>query len=273
AALYRMVLSIGRPYNANAQLGWVALLTAADHLPSRAKFLAAGDTALVVEFGDRVEPRLSALVLALARRLEAAAIFGVVETVPTFRSLMVHYDPLRISNAELKQKLAPLLANLPVSERSGRRWRLPACYDASLGLDLAEVAQRTGLSEAEVVERHSGTAFQVYMVGFLPGFAYLGGLPPELELPRRENPRLKVEAGSIAIAMAMSVIYSIESPGGWNILGRTPVRLWDLARNPAALVSAGDQVSFEPVSLAEYDGLAAKARAGELRLLPQPHSA
>jgi KipI family sensor histidine kinase inhibitor len=268
-----MVLSIGQPYNANAQLGWVAVLTAADHLLPRAKFLAAGDTALVVEFGDRVEPRLSALVLALARRVEAAAIFGVVETVPTFRSLMVHYDPLRISNAELKQKIAPLLASLPVSESAGRHWRLPACYDASLGLDLAEVAHRTKLSVAEVVARHSGTAFQVYMVGFLPGFAYLGGLPPELELPRRENPRLKVEAGSIAIAMAMSVIYSIESPGGWNILGRTPVRLWDLARNPAALVSAGDQVSFEPVSLAEYDGLAAKARAGELRLLPQPHSA
>jgi inhibitor of KinA len=111
------------------------------------------------------------------------------------------------------------------------------------------------------------------MVGFLPGFAYLGGLPQELELPRRENPRLKVEAGSIAIAMAMSVIYSIESPGGWNILGRTPARLWDLGRDPAALVSAGDQVSFEPVSLREYQALAAQARAGELRVTPQSQRA
>ncbi|RPI43406.1 MAG: carboxyltransferase domain-containing protein, partial [Hyphomicrobiaceae bacterium] len=102
----------------------------------------------------------------------------------------------------------------------------------------------------------------------LPGFAYLGGLPAELELPRRENPRIKVEAGSIAIAMAMSVIYSIESPGGWNILGRTPVALWDLRRQPAALLNAGDQISFQPVSLREFDALAARARAGELSLTP-----
>jgi inhibitor of KinA len=243
-------------------------LTTADHLPLGAKFLAAGDTALVVEFGDRVDPHISALVLALARRLEAAAVAGVVETVPTFRSLMVHYDCLQISNAELKRRIAPLLPNLQASPQAGRRWRLPACYDQSLGPDLAEVAQRTGLSVAEVVERHASAAFQVYMVGFLPGFAYLGGLPPELELPRRENPRLKVEAGSIAIAMAMSVIYSIESPGGWNILGRTPVRLWDLRREPAALVSPGDQVSFEPIALGRYEELAAQAEAGELRLAP-----
>jgi inhibitor of KinA len=268
-----MLLSMGEPYNVNGQLGWVAALTAADHLPQRPKFLAAGDAALVVEFGDRVDRHISALVLALARRVEGAAIGGVVETVPTFRSLMVHYDPLRIGNAALKQRLEPLLANLQASESGGRHWRLPACYDTSLGLDLAEVADRTGLKVPQVIERHSGALFRVYMVGFLPGFAYLGGLPQELELPRRENPRLKVEAGSIAIAMAMSVIYSIESPGGWNILGRTPARLWDLGRDPAALVSAGDQVSFEPVSLREYQALAAQARAGELRVTPQSQRA
>lgn len=243
-------------------------MTAAEHSTARPQFLAAGDTALVVEFGDRVDPHLSALVLALARRIEAAAIPGVVESVPTFRSLMVHYDPLQISNAELKGRITPLLAHLKATQRAGRRWQLPACYDASLGLDLAEVADRTSLSVAEVVERHSTTSFQVYMVGFLPGFAYLGGLPAELELPRRENPRIKVEAGSIAIAMAMSVIYSIESPGGWNILGRTPVALWDLRRQPAALLNAGDQISFQPVSLREFDALAARARAGELSLTP-----
>ena len=126
---------------------------------------------------------------------------------------MVHYDPLTISNAELQARIKPLLSMLAGTVSAGRHWRLPACYDAKLGLDLAEVAGRTGLSEAEVVVRHSTAPFRVYMVGFLPGFAYLGGLPAALELPRRENPRLKVEAGSIAIAMAMSVIYSIESPG------------------------------------------------------------
>jgi inhibitor of KinA len=248
-------------------------LTAAERLPHRPRFLAAGDTALVVEFGDRVEAEMSARVLALARRVETAAIAGLIETVPTFRSLMVHYDPLIISNQELRARLAPLLQDLSGEVPAGRHWRLPACYDPSLGLDLAEVAERTGLSAADVVEAHSGAPFRVYMVGFLPGFAYLGGLPAALELPRRENPRLKVDAGSIAIAMAMSVIYSIDSPGGWNVLARTPVRLWDLRRDPAALVSAGDTVSFAPVSRAEYDALAGKARAGELRLTPQPHDA
>ena len=124
-----------------------------------------------------------------------------------------------------------------------------------------------------MVARHSTAPFRVYMVGFLPGFAYLGGLPAALELPRRENPRLKVEAGSIAIAMAMSVIYSIESPGGWNILARTPVALWDLRRAPSALVSAGDRVSFAPISRAEYEELAGKARAGELRMSPHTQDA
>jgi len=248
-------------------------LTAAEHLPQRPKFLAAGDTAMVVEFGDRVEPEMSARVLALARRVEAAAIAGVVETVPTFRSLMVHYDPLTITNQQLRIRLAPLLEELSGQVAAGRHWRLPACYDPSLGLDLAEVAERTGLSAANVVAAHSGAPFRVYMVGFLPGFAYLGGLPTALALPRRENPRLKVDAGSIAIAMAMSVIYSIDSPGGWNVLARTPVRLWDLRRDPAALVSAGDTVRFAPISRAEYDELQGKARAGELRVTPQPHEA
>ena len=244
-------------------------LTASDPIPHCARFLAAGDTALVLEFGDRVDPEVSALVLAAARRIAAAAIPGVVETVPTFRSLMVHYDPLTIGNAALKALIAPLLANLQATPSAGQHWRLPACYHPSLGPDLEAVAERTGLSVAEVIARHSGTTFQVYMIGFLPGFAYLGGLPPELELPRRENPRVKVEAGSIAIAMAMSVIYSIESPGGWNILGRTPVPLWDLRRDPAALISAGDRVSFEPVPLPQFERLSAEARAGTLRMTPQ----
>jgi KipI family sensor histidine kinase inhibitor len=251
----------------------VAALTAADQRASRPKFLAAGDTALVVEFGDRVDPHISALVLGLERRIAAAGIAGVVETVPTFRSLMVHYDPLEIANAELKARIAPLCDRLETTGTAGRRWRLPACYDAEFGPDLEDVARRTGLTPAQVVERHSATAFQVYMIGFLPGFAYLGGLPAELELPRRENPRLKVEAGSIAIAMTMSVIYSIASPGGWNILGRTPVPLWDLRRDPSALVTAGDEVTFAPISLREYERLAARAHAGELHIEPLSASA
>ena len=178
------------------------------------RFLTAGDSALIVEFGDRVDPHLSALVLALAQKLEAAKLAGVVEAVPTFRSLMVHYDPLQTSHAELQRAIAPLLGGLQAARFAGRRWRLPACYDANLGLDLAEVARRTGLSPSQLVERHSQTRQLVYMMGFLPGLPYLGGLPEEFALPRRSNPRVKVPSGSVAVAMAMSVIYPQESPGG-----------------------------------------------------------
>lgn len=233
------------------------------------RFLHAGDTALVVEFGDRVDQGLSGLVLALAHRLEAAAVPGVVETVPTFRSLMVHYDPLRLPQAELTRRLAPLLVDLEAGDSAGRRWRIPTCYHESLGLDLADVAQRIGLPVDQVVERHSATTFHVYMMGFLPGLPYLGGLPPEFNLPRRENPRIKVPSGAVAVAMAMTVIYPLESPGGWHILARTPTPLWDMRCDPPTLLAAGDKVIFEPVSLSEYDSLRARAAAGELRLAPE----
>lgn len=243
-------------------------------MPSRPspRFLAAGDTALVVEFGDRVDRSLSELVLALARKLESAGIRGVVEAVPTFRSLMVHYDPLQMSHAELQRRLMPLIEGLEATEIAGRHWRIPACYDESLGPDLAEVAERIGLSRAQVIERHSSANELVYMMGFLPGLPYLGGLPSEFGLPRRENPRVKVPPGSISIAMAMTVIYPLESPGGWHILARTPAPLWDMRRESPALFAAGDTVTFEPLSLGEYEAMLVKAAAGELRVEPEAQS-
>ena len=235
------------------------------------RFLPAGDTALVVEFGDRVDKGLSARVLALAQQLVAAQLAGVVEAVPTFRSLMVHYDPLQTSHRDLQRAIAPLLEGLEAAEIAGRRWRIPACYDASLGLDLADVARRTGLDPAQVVERHSQTSQLVYMMGFLPGLPYLGGLPGEFALARRENPRVKVPKGSVAVAMSMSVVYPQESPGGWHILARTPVPLWDMRKTPPALLAAGDQVTFLPLSLREYELMLAKAAADELVLTPEGH--
>jgi inhibitor of KinA len=233
------------------------------------RFLACGDSALVVEFGDRVDQRLSGLVVALAHRLSDAAIPGVVEMVPTFRSLMVHYDPVELPQAELKRRLTPLLEGLEATGGIGRRWRIPACYHESLGVDLIEVAQRMNLSPTEVIARHSSTSFHVYMMGFLPGLPYLGGLPPEFGLPRRENPRIKVPKGSVAVAMAMTVIYPLESPGGWHILARTPVPLWDMGAAPPALLDAGDKVMFEPIPLSRYEAMLAEAAAGRLRLLPE----
>lgn len=235
-----------------------------------ARFLAGGDTALVVEFGDRIDARLSALVLGLYKRLEAAQEPGVVELVPTMRSLMVHYDPLLTSRAHLEIRIGDLLQGLEGAEIKGRRWSLPVCYEGEdFAPDLAEVARRTATTPEEVVALHTRGWNLVYMVGFLPGLPYIGGLDPKLELPRRENPRTRVPAGSVSIATTMTCIYPLESPGGWHLIGRTPVPLFDLTRDPAVLLAPADEVRFVPVPRTEYERLAAEAKAGKLVLEPE----
>jgi KipI family sensor histidine kinase inhibitor len=217
------------------------------------RFLPAGDTALVVEFGDRIDRRLNDRVLLLAEQVETAGLAGVGELVPTFRSLMLHYDPLATSARALTDAIAPLLG---AAERSGGRRRLlhmQACYDPRCAPDLAEVAERTGLSPDEVVGRHAATEYHVYMIGFLLGSPYLGDLPAELELPRRTEPRVRVPAGAIAIALRMSCIYPVESPGGWHLIGATPVRLFDADWPQPALLSPGDRVRFSPIDFAEFE--------------------
>lgn len=232
------------------------------------RVLPAGDTALVVEFGEEIDRHVSAAVLALASRMAEARIEGVVETVPTFRSLMVHYDPLALSPETLIARIGELAQDLPATPQAGRRWRLPACYDASIAPDLDEVAARTGLTPAQVVECHSATVYHVYMIGFMPGMAYLGDVPEVLRLPRRSTPRLKVPAGSLAIATLMSCVYPIDTPAGWHLIGRSPVPFLQRRPRPGALLAPGDAVTFTPVSLREYEDLMAKAAVGALTVKP-----
>jgi inhibitor of KinA len=177
------------------------------------RFLPAGDTGLVVEFGSSVDRALSNRVLALSESLEAANIAGVVELVPTFRSLLIHYDPRLTSGASLEDGLRSRIAQHGGSGRHGRLWHVPACYDKKYAPDIAEVAERAGLTIAEVTERHSATQYHVYMIGFVPGLPYMGDTVPELNLPRRVNPRVRVPPGSIAIAIGQTIIYPVESPG------------------------------------------------------------
>jgi inhibitor of KinA len=233
------------------------------------RLLPAGDTALSVEFGQVVDRELSGLVLALARRVADAEIAGIVECVPTFRSLMVYYDPLLLPYATLTARIGKLAQGLRSTEAAGRSWRLPVCYDTSVAPDLAEVATRTNLTPAQVVERHSAPAYHVYMLGFLPGQPYLGDVPPELALPRRQSPRMKIPAGSVAIAMTMTCIFPAETPCGWHLIGRCPVPLWDLKRGASRpLLQPGDKVGFAPVSLREYEDLLARAADGQLIVTP-----
>src|SRR5271169_2771468 len=211
------------------------------------RFLSVGDRALVVEFGDAIDRGLSREVLRLDRVLRAAPPAGVVETVPTFRSLMVHYDPLSTSRADLEHVITGLLDRDEGADANARLWHIPVCYEAEFAPDLAEAARLTGLSPGNVVTLHSATRYHVYMLGCLPGFPYLGDLPAALALPRRADPRVRVPAGSIAIATALTAIYPYQSPGGWHLIGATPIRCFDAARTPPALLAAGDAVLFEPI--------------------------
>jgi inhibitor of KinA len=234
------------------------------------RVLTAGDTAVVIEFGDSVDRQLNSWVLALARRLNASRLEGIVETVATFRSLMVYYDPIVLPTAALVERVAELMEDISTPEPPSRLWRLPVCYDSEFAPDLAEVAERTGLTCAGVIERHVSVTYHVYMLGFLPGFAYLGDIPAELALPRRVAPRVRVPAGSVAIAMSMSCIFPRESPSGWHVIGRSPVPLWRRRTGIefGGLLVPGDKVEFTPVSIREYRDLSAKAAEGCLTIAP-----
>ena len=214
------------------------------------RFLSAGDRALVVEFGDRVDRALSEAVLQLAASIRSNGLSGVIETVPTFRSLMVYYDPLVTGRDELEPAITRLIDRGPGPRAAGMLWRIPVCYEGEFAPDLADVVQLTGLTASEVVSRHTGMQYHVYMLGFLPGFPYLGDLATELALPRRADPRLRVPAGSVAIATSLTAIYPYESPGGWHLIGTTPIRLFDFKRARPALLTPGDTVIFEPIDAA-----------------------
>jgi inhibitor of KinA len=234
------------------------------------RFLSAGDRALVVEFGDRVDRALSDAVLRLDAILGASALGGVVETVPTFRSLMVYYDPLVTSRADLERSIRSLLDQERSPQIAPTRWRVPVCYEGEFAPDLAEVARLTGLTPGDVVALHSGTQFHVYMLGFLPGFPYMGDLPQALALPRRADPRLRVPAGSISIATSLTAIYPYESPGGWHLIGATPIRLFDAERPRPALFAPGDAVMFQPIDPASYASIrrAVENRSYEIKGAP-----
>jgi KipI family sensor histidine kinase inhibitor len=224
--------------------------------------LPCGDAALAVEFGDVIDPRLNARVLALDARLAGHP--GVVETVPTYRSLLVHYDPLATDFAGLSGAVLALAEDLPDEPREGRIWRVPVVYGGSFGVDLEDVARQHGLDPEELVRRHSAPTYRVYMIGFVPGYTYLGGLDPTIATPRREVPRTKVPAGTISIGGIQAVVASIEAPSGWHLLGRTPARTFMPGREPAFLMAPGDRVRFAPIPEADWDRLDRAAAAGEI---------
>lgn len=235
------------------------------------RVLPLGDCAWTIEFGDRIDLEVNARVMALAdslaqacRAADWAVLKGVVDIVPAFRSLTVHFDPLMTDAAELERCLEGFAGAARGVARAGRCWRLPVCFEEELAPDLGRVADTTGLSAGTVRSLMTSTRFRVYMIGFMPGFPYMGGLPEALEMPRLASPRKRVPARSLAIAGAMCAVYPSESPGGWNLIGRLPLPLFASRAEPPALLAAGDLVEWQAIDRACFRELEQRSRIGAL---------
>lgn len=230
------------------------------------RITAAGDCALNIEFGTTISPETGALVRAAAKRLDAAPIPGVTETLPTFCSLMVCYNPMELGYDELCCALEAQLQDIaPDSDESKRVIEIPVCYGGAFGPDIETVAQHAGLSVSEVVSLHTGHDYLIDMLGFLPGFAYLGGLDKRLHTPRLATPRTVIEAGSVGIGGAQTGIYPLASPGGWQLIGRTPLRPYDPTREEPILYQAGDYLRFVPITEGEYHAIERQLSEGTYR--------
>jgi inhibitor of KinA len=217
--------------------------------------LVAGEQGLVVEFGNAIDPVVNAGVHRLARALAERGLEGVIEAVPSYRSLLVLFDPLVLPRERLASEVEGLLAAPAVEEApgaGGNTVELPVLYGGEFGPDLAFVARHNGLSAEEVIAIHSSCDYLVYMLGFTPGFPYLGGMSSRLAAPRLSSPRGKVPSGSVGIAGSQTGVYPVESPGGWQLIGRTPLRLFDLEAKRPFLLAPGDVVRFRPVDEEKY---------------------
>lgn len=231
--------------------------------------LPCGDCALIVQIGDSVDAEANARIIALAAELEERALPGVREIVPTYRSLLVQYDPAQVRGADLERQLLAAFEHPARSHAGARLWTVPCLYGGAVGQDLEELAAMKGLSPDEVVALHASAEYRIYMIGFAPGFAYLGGLPEILHTPRLKKPRQNIPAGAVGIGGQQGNINSVAGPSGWRFVGWTPVRSFDPARAEPFLFRAGDRLRFRPIGADEAEELAARQQAGETIMSPE----
>jgi 5-oxoprolinase (ATP-hydrolysing) subunit B len=228
------------------------------------RLLPSGDSAITVEFSRAIDDAANRRVLALDRTLSREPIVGVTETVPTYRSLLVHYDPLQIDFDTLSGKLTTL-AQLPVPPSTkARRWRIPVVYGDEHGIDLEDVAKTLKTTPDDIVARHIAGDYRVAMIGFTPGWSYLSGLEDSLQMPRRQNPRLLTPAGTISIGGVQTGVQCLAGPSGWHLLGQTAVRTYQLHRDPIFLLEPGDQITFSAVDAKTFAEQDRAAEAGEI---------
>jgi 5-oxoprolinase (ATP-hydrolysing) subunit B len=234
---------------------------AASPIPPR--LLPSGDSAITVEFSRDIDDAANRRVLALDRAHTAEPIAGVTETVPTYRSLLVHYDPVQISFEALGESLMALALRPVPSVTKTRRWRIPVAYGGEHGIDLEDVAKTLNTTPDEIVARHVAGDYRVAMIGFTPGWSYLSGLEKSLHMSRRQNPRLLTPAGTVAIGGVQTGVQCLAGPSGWHLLGCTAVRTYQLHRDPIFLLEPGDAISFTPVDAKTFAEQDRAAEAGE----------
>ena len=215
----------------------------------------AGDAVLVVEFEERIDPETSARGVALADAMTAEQIPGVRDVVPAYRSVAIYFDPLRTDRRLLSSTVDRLAATAVKRDANRREIHVPVCYGGEYGPDLPAVAEFGGLSPTQVVDIHAGGTYQVLMIGFMPGFAYMGLVDPRIAAPRLATPRPRVARGSVGIAKEQTGVYPSDSPGGWQLIGRTPLRPFDMSRPDPFLFRPGDEVRFVPITPKEFDAL------------------
>ena len=220
------------------------------------RFLSGGDKAIFVEFGDVIDPQVNRRVRHLMLATQKTRIPGVIEVVPTYRSLLVYFEPLQIRAQKLQETLYSLTRQLVESELPRPKLvEIPTVYSDEYGPDLHFVALYNNLNVSEVVQIHTTTPYLIYMIGFMAGFPYLGGMSPRLATPRLETPRMKIPAGSVGIAGSQTGIYPAESPGGWRLIGRTPLQLFDPSQELPALFQAGDYLTFVSITPEEFTNI------------------
>ena len=229
-------------------------------------FLDAGDTALVIQYGEVVDVSINRIVRQLAHAVKQQDMRGIIDIVPTMRSLMIHYDPLSLSKQALIGAVQPLLYDLEELEENNKKWLIPVCYEEEFAPDINEVSKATNTTIDEIVRQHTLLELEVFMMGFLPGFPYIGLLPEIFDLPRRIEPRVYIPPRSISVAARQTTIYTINSPGGWHLRGRTPVDFYHADRDEPILVCAGDRIKFKSIPSSEFTEVEADIKAGNFNL-------